>query len=183
MGPRAHLLRTVAETYSTNEHALGVDGTEELAGGRRRTRLKWALPPLPSMVQNDATSQHWPSQAPLVTRKKKLRKGTLSKKLVQTSPPRKAASGYQARTVPQHPGAAGQVPTLRAFQEELSMALGEDSGQVPTRTKMTPNGHKHLCKNWGNESHSPCAIPEVTSCKSHRHKGTGSKARKQKQKD
>lgn len=183
MGPRAHLLRTVAETYSTNEHALGVDGTEELAGGRRRTRLKWALPPLPSMVQNDATSQHWPSQAPLVTRKKKLRKGTLSKKLVQTSPPRKAASGYQARTVPQHPGAAGQVPTLRAFQEELSMALGEDSGQVPTRTKMTPNRHKHLCKNWGNESHSPCAIPEVTSCKSHRHKGTGSKARKQKQKD
>lgn len=68
--------------------------------------------------------------------------------------------------MPQHPGAADEVPTLRAVQEELWLAPGEDSGQAPARADVTRGGQQDLCKNGDNESKRPYVIPGATLCKS-----------------
>lgn len=52
-GPRAHLPRTAAETYSTTDHAVGGsggDGADGLGPGWRKEldRAGWASPPLPA---------------------------------------------------------------------------------------------------------------------------------------
>lgn len=93
-------------------------------------------------------------------------------------PPRKAV---QVPLVAAQPGAAAHGQ--EATQGRPGSALPSLGGRVSLGSRPKAHEDLDLCKNWGNESSGPCAIPGVTLCQSgHITSELKAKARKQRQK-